>query len=147
MLPGKRLEKRNMLDGDRPFIGASDSNNGVTGFVDNKNTSLDRCVLGVNYNGSVCEAFYHDYECIFSDDVKRLHLKNHDDNRFIMLFMGVAIRQQKTKYQYAYKFNEQRMNRQSILLPVTEDGEPDYDFMELFGKSLMRAKYEQYLAY
>ena len=31
--PGKRLEKRNMIDGNRPFIGASDSNNGVITMV------------------------------------------------------------------------------------------------------------------
>ena len=65
ILPGKRLEKRNMVAGDRPFIGASDSNNGLTAYCENVNESLDRNVLGINYNGSVCEAFYHAYECIF----------------------------------------------------------------------------------
>ena len=67
--PGKRLEKRNMIDGNRPFIGASDSNNGVTGYCGNTNESIDSNVLGINYNGSVCEAFYHAYTCIFSDDI------------------------------------------------------------------------------
>lgn len=41
------------------------------------------------------------YECIFSDDVKRFYLKHHDDNKLILLFMGVAISQQEVKYQYA----------------------------------------------
>lgn len=27
--PGKRLTKTNMIDGNKPFIGATDSNNGV----------------------------------------------------------------------------------------------------------------------
>ena len=53
--PGKRLTKSNMLDGNKPFIGATDSNNGVTAFVSNSNISEDRNVLGVNYNGSVVE--------------------------------------------------------------------------------------------
>lgn len=145
--PGKRLEKRNMVDGDRPFIGSSDSNNGVTGFVSNTNVSLDRSVLGVNYNGSVCEAFYHPYECIFSDDVKRLHLRNHEDNKFVLLFLSICIRQQKIKYQYAYKFNEQRMNRQAIMLPVTEEGKPDYEYMEQCSRQLMDRKMSQYKSF
>ena len=147
ILPGKRLEKRNMNTGDRPFIGASDSNNGVTAFMSNTNESLDRNVLGINYNGSVCEAFYHPYECVFSDDVKRLHLKDIDDNEFVLLFMGMAIRQQKNKYEYAYKFNEQRMRRQKIMLPSAVDGKPDYAYMEQYSRNMMLRKYQQYLRY
>ena len=64
-----------MQSGTKPFIGASDSNNGVTAFVGNTNASEDRNVLGVNYNGSVVENFYHPYTCIFSDDVKRFVLR------------------------------------------------------------------------
>lgn len=49
---GKRLESYNMLEGRRPFIGATDSGNGITNYISNENDSLDRNVLGVNYNGS-----------------------------------------------------------------------------------------------
>ncbi len=68
---GVRLTKANMNEGKTPFIGATDSNNGITNFVSNTNKSLDKNILGVNYNGNVVENFYHPYECIFSDDVKR----------------------------------------------------------------------------
>lgn len=136
ILSGKRLTKNDMVCGNRPFIGASDSNNGVTAWVDNSNDSLDSNVLGVNYNGSVCETFYHPYECIFSDDVKRLHLKNGLDSKYIYLFMKTLILQQKCKYEYGYKFNEQRMLRQTILLPVDETGKPDWNFMETFMRKL-----------
>ena len=78
--PGKRLTRSNMQSGTKPFIGASDSNNGVTAFVGNTNASEDRNVLGVNYNGSVVENFYHPYTCIFSDDVKRFVLRKHNGN-------------------------------------------------------------------
>lgn len=58
ILPGKRLTKAAMKVGKRPFIGATDSNNGITAWVDNTNESLDKLVLGVNYNGSVVETFF-----------------------------------------------------------------------------------------
>lgn len=147
MKAGKRLTNADKVDGDRPFIGATDNTNGVTGFVDNENNSLDRNVLGVNYNGAPCIGFYHPYECIFTDDVKRLHLKNYEDNAYVLLFMKSVIMQQRTKYSYGYKFNERRMLRQLLSVPVTETGEPDYEFMEEFGRKMMTNKYSQYLAF
>ena len=144
---GKRLTNADKVDGDRPFIGATDNNNGITGFVDNENSSLDRNVLGVNYNGAPCIGFYHPYECIFTDDVKRLHLKHHDDDPYILLFMKAVILQQRTKYNYGYKFNEIRMLRQLLSVPVTDSGQPDYDFMESYGRKIMSHKYRQYLGY
>ena len=127
---GKRLTKADMKVGKRPFIGATDSNNGITAWVDNTNESLDKLVLGVNYNGSVVETYFHPYECIFSDDDKRLHLKNGITSYHVMLFLKTMIIQQKVKFEYGYKFNEKRMQRQKILLPVTEDNSPNWQFME-----------------
>lgn len=127
---GVRLTKANQEIGLRPFVGASDSDNGVTAFVSNKNKSLDANVLGVNYNGSVVENFYHPYEAIFSDDVKRLKWKDEIyGNKYTYLFLKQMILSQKIKYAYGYKFNGERMKRQKIMLPVTKIGLPDYDYM------------------
>ena len=144
---GKRLETRNKIPGTRPFVGATDNGNGVTGFVGNDNVSKDNNVLGVNYNGAPCIAFYHPYECIFTDDVKRLHLRNYKDNIFVLLFFTSVFAQQRSKYSYGYKFNEQRMLRQKLMLPVNDSGEPDYEYMEQYSKNMMLKKYKQYLAY
>ena len=130
---GVRLTKANQEIGLRPFVGASDSDNGVTGFVSNKNKSLDANVLGVNYNGSVVENFYHPYEAVFSDDVKRLKWKDEIyGNKYTYLFLKQMILSQKIKYAYGYKFNGERMKRQKIMLPVTETGLPDYDYMKSY---------------
>ena len=127
---GIRLTKANQEIGLRPFVGASDSDNGVTAFVSNTNKSLDANVLGVNYNGSVVENFYHPYEAIFSDDVKRLKWKDElYGNKYTYLFLKQMILSQKIKYAYGYKFNGERMKRQKIMLPVAETGLQDYDYM------------------
>lgn len=144
---GKRLTNADKIDGNRPFVGATDNSNGITGFVGNRNTSCDKNVLGVNYNGAPCIAFYHPYECIFTDDVKRLHLLHHKDNEYVLLFFKVIVMQQRTKYSYGYKFKEKRMLRQKLMLPVTDSGEPDYAYMEQYVKNMMLRKYEQYLAF
>lgn len=148
ILPGKRLVAADSTPGSRPFIGALDNSNGVARFVNDTNVSLDKNVLGVNYNGNgMVIGFYHPYECIFSDDVKRFHLRHHEDNAFVLLFMKVAILQQKSKFGYLYKFNAERMANTRIMLPVTDDGTPDYEYMEQYAKNLMLRKYKQYLAY
>ncbi|WP_323843482.1 restriction endonuclease subunit S [Moraxella sp. Pampa] len=134
---GVRLTKSEMTDGDIPFVGATEFNNGITEFVSNTNASLDKNILGVNYNGSVVENFYHPYECIFSDDVKRLALKSKNyANKWVYLFLKTIILQQKEKYQYGYKFNTQRMGKQTIMLPIDKNGEPNWEYMENIMKKI-----------
>lgn len=146
IFPGKRLVAADTTAGNRPFIGALDNNNGVARFVSDTNESLDKNVLGVNYNGNgMVIGFYHPYECIFSDDVKRFHLKHHEDNEFVLLFMKVAILQQKNKFGYLYKFNSERMANTGVMLPVDESGNPDYAFMEQYVKRVKETIKLQYL--
>ncbi len=145
---GRRLTNADKIEGDTPFIGATDNNNGVTGFVGNENSSLDKNVLGVNYNGAPCIAFYHPYECIFTDDVKRLHLLQHADDESVLLFFKTVVMQQCRKYSYGYKFKEKRMLRQKLMLPVTDSGEPDYEYMAEYTRQKreeMLAKYRVYV--
>ena len=134
---GVRLTKANMNEGKIPFIGATDSNNGITNFVSNTNASFDKNVLGVNYNGSVVENFYHPYSCIFSDDVKRVSFKDKEgQNKYCYLFLKQMILQQKEKYRYAYKFSGDRMARQKIMMPVDDNSRIDYRAI----KNYMKAK-------
>lgn len=143
--PGKRLTKADMKEGQMPFVGATDSNNGITEYVSNTNSSLDKNVLGVNYNGSVGETFYHPYHCIFSDDVKRFSLKEIEGNKYLYLYFKAVILKQKCKYEYGYKFNEKRMQKQKILLPINKKGEPDYEYMENYMKYLEQQKLLKYI--
>lgn len=144
---GVRLTTADKIPGQRPFIGASDNTNGVTGFVSNENASLDSNVLGVNYNGAPCIAFYHPYEAIFTDDVKRLKLLHHDNNALVLLFCKVVIMQQRAKYSYGYKFNAGRMARQLLMFPVTDVGDIDYEYMEKYAENMLLRKYRQYSDY
>ncbi len=136
-----------METGDTPFIGATSVNNGITNFVNNINESLDSNVLGVNYNGSVVESFYHPYECLFSDDVKRFHLKDYPDNKYVLLFFKTIILKQKEKYMFGYKFNAERMKKQIIIVPVNDEGNPDYTFMEQYMINIEIILLEKILKY
>lgn len=137
VLSGVRLTTSDMTTGDIPFIGATDSNNGITNWTSDTNASTDSNVLGVNYNGSVGETFYHPYTATFSDDVKRLKIKEYNvQSKEVYLFIKTMILQQKEKYAYGYKFNGNRMKAQKIMLPITKDKDINWQFMEDYIKSI-----------
>ncbi len=142
---GVRLTKQDQKPGKKPFIGSTDNNNGITAFCSNSNASEDKNVLGVNYNGSVVENFYHPYNALFSDDVKRFHLKKHIGNKYIYLYLKDCILKQQVKYQYGYKFNEQRIKKQIIMVPITSNGAPNYAYMENYMRNKEQLLLNRYI--
>ena len=79
--------------------------------------------------------------------VKRFKLKAISGTKYHYLFFKTVILQQKCKYAYGYKFNEQRMQKQMILLPVTNSGTPDYDFMEQYIKEREQKITQNYISF
>lgn len=85
---------------------------------------------------SVCEGFYHPYEALFSDDVKRITFKKGINNEFTLHYLNTSISKQKDKYTYGYKFNATRMKKQRIVLPIKNNGSIDFNFMENLVKEI-----------
>jgi len=132
---GKRLTKANMKAGLTPFIGATEFNNGITNYIDQKPIHLGNTIT-IPYNGnSVAEAFYQPEPFWATDDVNVLYPKFRL-NSAIALFFTTVIRQEKYRFNYGRKWNLGRMKESLIKLPVNESGQPDFEFMENYIKSL-----------
>lgn len=43
--------------------------------------------------------------------------------------------------------SKKRLERETAILPITQCGEPDYQFMENYIKNIMIKKYNNYLKY
>lgn len=139
---GKRLTKANMTSGNTPFIGSTDSNNGLTNSV-GQEPIHEGNVITVNYNGSVGEAFYQPKPFWASDDVNVLYPREGIFDRFnqyIALFIIPIIRCNKFKFSYGRKWHLDRMKESKIVLPVTKNGKLDLDSMESFVKALPFSK-------
>jgi len=65
-------------------------------------------------------------------------------NKFVLIFISTAINKNQEKFTYAYKANETRIKRQTILLPCV-DGKIDYEYMEQYIKNIMYKQYKRYL--
>lgn len=131
---GKRLTKANMTVGNIPFIGATDSKNGITAMI-GQTPIHDGNTISVSYNGSVAEAFYQPTPFWATDDVNVLY-QNFDMTPAIALFLCTVIRQEKYRFNYGRKWHLERMEQSVIKLPTDQAGQPNWDFMENYIKTL-----------
>lgn len=128
--------RRKDLDGTgfTPFVTSSDSNNGVTGFTSMPPTHKGN-TIGVNRNGSVGEAFYQSEPFCSTEDV-HIFTPKFELNPYTALFLATLIRREKYRFGYGRKWGIERMKKSIIKLPVLPTGEPDWDFMERYIKSI-----------
>ena len=144
------------LDGEIPFIGATDSNNGITSLHDietieltsktgdGKNAPLKdkifepNCIT-VSNNGSVGYAFYQPRKFTCTHDVNPLYLNkkwNKELNVYISMFLCTIIEMEQFRWAYGRKWRPKRMPDSLIKLPVNKEGNPDWKFMEEYIKGL-----------
>jgi hypothetical protein len=145
IISGRDIYQSEREKGNIPYVSATANNNGVGYYVGNTNETLEENCLSVNRNGSVGYSFYHQYKALFSNDCRKLRLKN--KSPFVGKFISRIITQQKDKYGYGYKMGTGRIKRQKILLPVDKIGQPDYEYMENYIKRIEYEKLKQYLEY
>lgn len=135
---GLRLTKANMLNGDTPFIGSTDSHNGLTTKVGQKPIHEGN-VITINYNGSVGESFYQPLPFWASDDVNVLYPREDrfpHFNVYIALFIIPLLKMEQYRFNYGRKWHTERMNISVIKLPVNTKRKLDLELMESYIKSL-----------
>lgn len=133
------------------YIGATNRNNGVLCYVEEDTYSRPMILEGncigfiKNGDGSAGFAIYKAEQFISTSDV----LYGYADwlNKFTGLFFVVAQDMIEHKYSHGYKRNKEHLAGDKVMLPITDSGEPDYEYMEQYAKNMMLRKYRQYLAY
>ena len=134
---GKRLTSDDQTDGDTPYIGAIDSNNGVANYI-GQGAIHDGNTISLSYNGSVGEAFYQPKPFWATDDVNVLYFRKENGvafNKYIALFICAVLRQEKYRYSYGRKWVLESMKSTIIKLPE-KSGKLDWCYMENYMKSL-----------
>jgi hypothetical protein len=125
---GKRLTKDDMLPGTTLYIGATDSNNGITEKI-GQGALHPGGQLTVSYDGSIGEAFYQPDPFWASDAVNVLYPKFKMSVE-VALFLVTLIRMEKYRYNYGRKWKLEVMKASVLRLPVASSGEPDWPVME-----------------
>lgn len=144
---GRDIYAAERIDGNTPYITSGGTNNGVGYFVGNENDTLDFGYIALNRNGAVGKAFYHPSKSLMGNDCRKVHLKEADNNLFVGQFIALCISMQSDCFSYSRKLGTARAKRMQIMLPVTDSGKPDYEYMEQYAKNMMLRKYQQYLSF
>ena len=152
---GKRLTAEDQTDGTTPYIGAIDSNNGVSNYI-GQDAIHDGNTISLSYNGSVGEAFYQPIPFWATDDVNVLYFKKQNGiafNQYIALFMCTVLRCEQYRFCYGRKWTLESMKATDIKLPILMNSDetpvidssrqysaegfiPDWRWMEDYIKSL-----------
>ena len=136
-------------DGKIPFLGATAFNNGLTEFYsketietwdkvgDKTNKGIEKrlfegnCLTIVN-NGSVGHVYYQESKFTCSHDMTPVYLKNNTLNRHTGLFLVRCLMRSGETYSYARKWRPKRIRKSKIYLPIDNNGNPDYLYMQKY---------------
>lgn len=135
-------------NGDIPYVGATNRNNGVLSFldVDKSNVIKGNCIAFIcNGDGSIGLSIYRSTDFIGSVDVKvgrSAHL-----NRYVGTYMTTVADTVRPHYSFGYKRTMQRLMNESLFLPVASDGSPDYNFMEQYMREKEQKLIRRYIEY
>jgi hypothetical protein len=133
---GKRLIRRERGDGDVPFIGAARKHNGIVSYVPGA-PMFPAGSISIPYNGEggTGHALYQPHPFSASDDVQVLVPLSAVDQAALM-FVCVILRRERYRYSFGRKWHLGRMRETEIRLPITADGNPDWQRMSEFMRSL-----------
>lgn len=133
----KSNDKGNLSVGDVPFIGRSNNNNGLQGFYDAPNITQGKCItLGMV---GTFRAFWQENDFAASQNILTLRAPwlNQNTGLFICNCIETAIA---GKFSYGKSIKAGTFGDTILSLPINDAGQPDYDFMERYMKSLPFSK-------
>ena len=146
ILRGRRLKTDDHIAGMMPYVSSSAMDNGVDNFVSNtEGVRIFGNCLTIANSGSVGATFYHPYSFVASDHVTSL--TNFAFNKYIYLFIATIASRMSEKYSFNREIKDSRLQREKIMLPVTDDGKPDYAYMEQYMKQKERTLLKRYKNY
>lgn len=140
---GIQISKRIRKPGTLPYISASLLNHGETDFVSVDEKYIYKDCLTVPFIGGKNCTFYHDGEFVPSASVAVLQNENFDKHIYIFLIGILNVIMQ--KYSFGYKASLERLQKQTIPLPITPDGKPDWEFMSDYIKTQSQIVFEEEL--
>ena len=143
IIRGNAIPKRIRKPGTLPYISASLLNNGEADFVSVDEKYIYKDCLTVPFIGGENCTFYHDGEFVPSSDVAVLQNENFD--KYIYVFLIGILNVIMQKYSFGYKASLERLQKQTIPLPITHDGKPDWEFMSDYIKTQSQIVFEEEL--
>ena len=131
---GKEVAPNKNLSGDCSLILESGENNGYSrNVIPTKIFDGNAITVSVNYAANV---FYQENK--FCASVNIIILRNKYLNKHSGLFIAAILSKNNSKYNYNDKISKDKLFNETISLPITSEGTPDFDYMEDYMKEITK---------
>ncbi len=134
--------------GDTPYVGATNRNNGILSFVENKVNLITKgnCIAFIcDGEGSIGYSIYKAEDFIGSTTVKVG--RNENLNKYNAKFITTISDRVRDKYNFGFKRNEKHLKKEILHLPVDSKGNLNWKFMEEYIKQEQKEIAQKIVSY
>lgn len=132
---GTRLKQEDRVEGSIPLVTAGESNLGVKDFISNEQEIFANKITIDMF----CNSYVHIDPFCCDDNIIVLGCYA-NMNFYSMLFVSTIISLDKYRYQYGRQYRIKNFVTHEIKLPINEEENPDWEFMEKYIKQLPYAE-------
>lgn len=146
---GKGITQNEIIEnpGELIAVQSGENNNGVMGKIDKDYCKsrdyiyTEKSCLTVARSGTAGFVSFQKSGCVVGDSAKILELKNEKySSEGVLLFLQTLLLANRYKFNYGYKVTTKKYSDIVLELPVDDNNEPDWNFMEGYVKSLSYKK-------
>lgn len=124
--------------GNTPYVTASDRNNSIMTYIECSPEQVDKghCIF---IGGKTLTFSYQDQDFVSNDSHNlALYLKHTKTfSRHVYMYMISSLQKSlKSKYYWGDSISNKKIQKDTFFLPVTADGEPDFDYMERYIRAV-----------
>lgn len=145
--PKGDIQIKKVKEGTVPFVSTADENNGIQAYIDDNADGKSIKFKAKQITMSILsKAFYQpdDFFGIGHGVLWVLSCKAQQLSELQSLYICTLINQYRDKYDYVTKLNASKAAATEIQLPVTESGEPDWQYMEQYMQQIMTDIQDEY---
>lgn len=135
--PKKRFNANAIQFGGKyPYVARGSSNNGIRGYITEDEQYLSPA-KSLSFGQDTATVFYQPNVYFTGDKIKVMVLRDYELNdELAQYFITVTMRAFSTFAWGQSSFNEKILKATKIILPVTSDGDIDFDYMERYIRAL-----------
>jgi hypothetical protein len=119
-----------------PFISATTLNNGISTLTSFEPRHMKNSLTIASDGNGVCTSFYQEKDFLGQSVLVLTPKEDFKFNKYIAMFLITLINKNSYKFSYGRKLPKERINNLDIKLPVDKKGEPDWNWIENYIKTL-----------
>lgn len=139
-----------LSSGDIPLVSAKKFDNGYKDFkVENEKEIFPGNILTLNNDGDggAGISYYQPSKMLLDSHVTALIPKYEKANKYNLLFMACCITKQREKFGHGYSLNNERLNNFKFMIPIKQNGDIDFEYMEHYIISNIKKMLMMYIEY